>query len=126
MSRRDEPKPPPAFASPFAGLAGLRESLPSAPQAAAVVQGPKPAPEKKGPARAVVRREKKGRGGKEVTVVEQLGLNPRDLEVWLKDLKNKLGCGGLVEGDTLVLQGDQRDRTRALLEARGVRKIIAG
>jgi translation initiation factor 1 len=124
MSRRDEPKPPPAFASPFAGLAGLRESLPSAPQQSA--PAPKPAPEKKGPARAVVRREKKGRGGKEVTVVEQLGLNPRDLEVWLKDLKNKLGCGGVVEGDSLVLQGDQRDRTRALLEAKGVRKIIAG
>jgi translation initiation factor 1 len=124
MSRRDEPKPPPAFASPFAGLAGLRESLPSAPQQSA--PAPKPAPEKKGPARAVVRREKKGRGGKEVTVVEHLGLNPRDLEVWLKDLKNKLGCGGVVEGDSLVLQGDQRDRTRALLEAKGVRKIIAG
>ena len=123
MSRRDEPKPPPAFASPFAGLAGLREALP----AASLAPAPKPAPaEKKGPARAVVRREKKGRGGKEVTVVEQLGLNPRDLEVWLKDLKNKLGCGGVIEGDSLVLQGDQRDRTRALLEAKGVRKIIAG
>ncbi len=124
MSRRDEPKPPPAFASPFAGLAGLRESLPAAPQERA--PAPKPAPEKKGPARAVVRREKKGRGGKEVTVVEQLGLDPRALELWLKDLKGKLGCGGVVEGETLVLQGDQRDRTRALLEAKGVRKIIAG
>ena len=123
MSRREEPKPPPAFASPFAGLAGLRAALPSTPQ----VPAPKPAPvEKKGPARAVVRREKKGRGGKEVTVVEQLGLSPRDLEAWLKDLKGKLGCGGVVEGDTLVLQGDQRDRTSALLEAKGVRKIVAG
>ena len=124
MSRREDPKPPPAFASPFAGLAGLRESLPSAPPQPAAA--PRPAPEKKGPARAVVRREKKGRGGKEVTVIEQLGLPPRELEVWLKDLKGKLGCGGVVEGDTLVLQGDQRDRTRALLETKGVRKIIAG
>ena len=124
MSRRDEPKPPPAFASPFAGLAGLRDSLPSAPQQTA--PAPKPETGKKGPARAVVRREKKGRGGKEVTVVEQLGLAPRELEAWLKDLKGKLGCGGAVEGETLVLQGDQRDRTRALLETKGVRKIIAG
>ena len=76
----------------------------------------------KGPARAVVRMERKGRGGKEVTVVEQL--EGVDLEKWLKDLKNSLGCGGALEGDTLVLQGDQRKRLPKLLETKGVRKVI--
>ena len=74
----------------------------------------------------MVRREKKGRGGKEVTVVEQLGLQPRELELWLKALKSQLGCGGAIEEGALVLQGDQRDRAAALLEARGVRKVIRG
>ena len=83
-------------------------------------------PEPKGPARAVVRMERKGRGGKEVTVVEQLGLRPKDLETWLKALKGSLGCGGVIEGETLVLQGDQRKRLPAILEARGVRKVISG
>ena len=77
-----------------------------------------------GPARAVVRMERKGRGGKEVTAVEQLGIKPNELENWLKELKNALGCGGTLEGDAIVLQGDQRKRLPALLSARGVRRVI--
>jgi translation initiation factor 1 len=73
-----------------------------------------------------VRLERKGRGGREVTVVEKLDLGARELDEWLGELKRALGCGGAVEGDALVLQGDARDRVRALLEARGVRKVTAG
>jgi translation initiation factor 1 len=71
----------------------------------------------------VVRLEKKGRGGKAVTVVEKLALRPAELEAWLAELKRSLGCGGAVEGDALVLQGDARERVGRLLEARGVRKV---
>jgi translation initiation factor 1 len=78
------------------------------------------------PHRAVVRMERKGRGGKEVTVVEQLGLAEKDLERWLKSLKGALGCGGSVEGDSLVLQGDHRPRLKELLEERGVKKVTLG
>ena len=106
------------FNNPFEALQGKRGDLP---------EGPKRAePEKKGPARAVVRMERKGRGGKEVTVVEQLELKPKELEEWLKALKNALGCGGVLEGANIVLQGDQRKRLPELLAARGVRKVIAG
>jgi len=108
--------------SPFAGLASLRASLPAAPVEAAPTS--KSAP--KGPAKAVVRIERKGRGGKDATIVEQLGLPPAELEAWLKSLKTQLGCGGAVEGQTLVLQGDLRKRLGPLLEARGVRKVIVG
>ncbi len=80
----------------------------------------------KGPARAVVRMERAGRGGKEVTVVEHLGLRPSELEKWLKDLKAGLGCGGVVEGETLVLQGNHRERLVKLLAARGVKKVTIG
>jgi translation initiation factor 1 len=111
----DDKKP---FHNPFAGLREKLQDLPA---------GPAPqAPKAKGPARAVVRMERKGRGGKEVTVIEQLELKPADLEVWLKALKNALGCGGALEGATLVLQGDQRKRLPALLTARGVRKVTVG
>ena len=44
-------------------------------------------------------------------------------EVWLKALKTSLGCGGQVDGDALVLQGDQRERLPKLLEQRGVKKV---
>jgi translation initiation factor 1 len=125
MGKQDKkpeaPAAPAPFHNPFAGLAARRDTLP---------EGPAPQPTReeprKGPARAVVRMERKGRGGKEVTVVEQLGLPPAEREAWLKALKNGLGCGGTVEEDTLVLQGDQRERLPALLTARGVRKVTVG
>ncbi|HET9370022.1 MAG TPA: translation initiation factor [Vicinamibacterales bacterium] len=80
----------------------------------------------KAQARAVVRMERSGRGGKEVTVVEQLDLDEAGRQSWLKALKSALGCGGTVEGPSLVLQGDHRERLRPLLAARGVRKVIVG
>ena len=110
---------------PFAELAKLRASLPPGPEQKGV--------EKPGatahatPARAVVRMERKGRGGKEVTVVEKLDLKPPDLEAWCRDLKSAMGCGGTVDGDVIVLQGDLRPRIAAVLEARGVARVtVAG
>jgi translation initiation factor 1 len=103
--------------NPFAGLQGKLPDLPKGPE-------PKAKEPAKGPARAVVRMERKGRGGKEVTAVEQLGLKPKELEIWLKELKNALGCGGVIEEEAIVLQGDQRKRLPAILTARGVRKVI--
>jgi translation initiation factor 1 len=107
------------FHNPFGAL-GERYGLKPGADA-----GPSPAPPPGVPviARAVVRLERTGRGGKEVTVVEQLPLSPVDRDQWLKALKASLGCGGVVEGESLVLQGDHRDRLPALLTARGVKKV---
>ena len=58
-----------------------------------------------------------------MTVVEHLNLRVAELELWLKALKTGLGCGGTVEGDAIVLQGDQRKRLPPLLTAKGVKKI---
>jgi translation initiation factor 1 len=111
----DDEKP---FNNPFASLKDKLGDLP---------RGPEPrTPERKGPARAVVRLERKGRGGKEVTVVEQLGLAGAQLDEWLQALKSGLGCGGSVEGDAIVLQGDQRKRLPRLLEERGVQRVTVG
>jgi translation initiation factor 1 len=126
MAKRVKAPPDDPPGGPFnAGLAGLaarRGSVPPAPPA------PAPSPEVKPagrppPARAVVRMERAGRGGKTVTVVERLDLPARDLEAWLGELKRALGCGGVVEKGSLVLQGDTRERIGAWLERRGVRKV---
>ncbi len=109
----------PPLNKPFGGLEALRGKLPPGTPAPAP-QAPVPTGV---PARAVVRYERKGHGGKEVTRVEQLGLRPADLERWLKEAKQALGCGGSVEGDSLLLQGDQRERLRAWLERRGIARI---
>jgi translation initiation factor 1 len=112
-----------AKGSPFAGLAGLRDQLPPGAPPTAAPPRPAPPPEPRGPARAVVRYERAGRRGKEATVIEKLALRPAELEAWCKALKQALGCGGAVDGDSIVLQGDQRTRAAPLLEVRGVRKI---
>jgi translation initiation factor 1 len=70
--------------------------------------------------------ERKGRGGKEATVIEKLGLDAKGLAGWAEALKRSLGCGGGVEGDAIVVQGDQRDRVVRWLEAKGVRKVSVG
>ena len=79
-----------------------------------------------GPARAVVRMERKQRRGKEVTVIDKLELRPADLETWCRELKKALGCGGAVEDGMIVLQGDLRQRLPELLTARGVGKVTIG
>jgi translation initiation factor 1 len=111
----DEKKP---FNNPFGALGGLRGELPQGP-------APKQAPvkETKGPARGVVRLERAGRRGKEVTIVEHLELPPAQREVWLKELKSAMGCGGVLEEESLVLQGDLRERVAKWLEKKGVRKV---
>lgn len=109
--------------SPFADLQKLRDSLPPGPKPAE----PPAAVETKGPARAVVRLERKHRGGKEVTIVEKLGLGPAALATWCRELKQALGCGGAVDGDVIVLQGDLRQRLPAVLTSKGVGKVtVAG
>ena len=105
--------------TPFEELAKLRDSLPPGP-----VRAPQATP--RGPARAVVRMERKGRGGKEATVIEKLELKPMELETWCRELKQALGCGGTVEGDTIVLQGDLRQRVAPVLEKRGVGRVTIG
>jgi len=115
------------FHRPFAGLG---ERLGVAPDEGASAPSPLPpdersatvAPDRAIP-RAVVRMERRGRGGKEVTVVERLGLPPIERERWLTALKAALGCGGLAEGEALVLQGDHRARLPAILAGRGVKKV---
>jgi translation initiation factor 1 len=103
---------------PFASLERLRGQVPEG--------KPAPAPAARGPARAVIRLERKQRGGKEVTVVEKLGLSPAELERWCRELKQALGCGGAVERDTIVLQGDLRQRLPGVLEHRGVQRVTVG
>jgi translation initiation factor 1 len=68
--------------------------------------------------------ERAGRGGRTVTVVEQLGLPDEELAAWLRALQGALGCGGTVDGRAIVLQGDLRGRVREALVARGVRRVV--
>ncbi|MGI9280409.1 MAG: stress response translation initiation inhibitor YciH [Endozoicomonas sp.] len=56
-----------------------------------------------------VRPEKKGRGGKVVTVISGLPLTGNDLKAYAKTLKKRCGGGGAVKDGTIELQGDHVD-----------------
>ena len=68
---------------------------------------------------AKLRLEKKGRGGKMVTVIYDLPENAVFLKELAGDLKRACGTGGAVAGNTVEIQGDQRIRVRELLQERG-------
>lgn len=87
----------------------------------------KPAPQPP-PADGVVRvqREKKGRGGKTVTVVTGLPSGASELDALLKDLKQHCGAGGTRDGAVLEIQGDHRARVEARLVALGHRVKVTG
>ncbi len=67
-----------------------------------------------------VRREKKGRGGKEVTVVLGLSTAQHDLKAIAKQLKRSLGTGGSVKEGTIEIQGNRCDEVIALLAQAGI------
>jgi translation initiation factor 1 len=68
-------------------------------------------------------RDRKGRGGKTVTLVAGV---PGPLDGLASDLKRLCGTGGTVRGDVIEIQGDVRERVKAELERRGYRVKIAG
>jgi translation initiation factor 1 len=73
-----------------------------------------------------LRLEKKGRGGKAVTVVEGLSGSPASIEETARALKEACGTGGTVKKGTIELQGDQRTRAAAALSFRGYQVRVAG
>lgn len=89
---------------------------------------PAPAPPAGGPlladCRLRVRHERKGRGGKIVTLVE--GLEPLGADAredLARRLRKALGCGAVVEGETVVVQGDQRPRVAEWLTDAGAKRV---
>jgi translation initiation factor 1 len=63
--------------------------------------------------------DRKGRGGKSVTVVSGLRHDPATLEALLKRLKQQCGAGGALKDGTIEIQGDQRERVATALAAMG-------
>ena len=68
---------------------------------------------------AKLRVEKKGRGGKTVTVVYDLPRNAAFLKELSQELKRACGTGGAVGDGSVELQGDLRERVRAALSSKG-------
>ena len=68
---------------------------------------------------AKLRMEKKGRGGKTVTVVDGLPRNAAFLKDLCQELKRACGTGGAVLEGAIELQGELRERVRDVLIKKG-------
>jgi translation initiation factor 1 len=116
--------------SPFAALGSLATGQPPAQPA------PPPAQPAKNPAAAVpalqgntpvrVGRERKGRGGKTVSIISGVMSREAGQQALLKLLKGKLGTGGTLEDGTIIIQGDHRERIVEILNELGYKAKVAG
>ena len=69
-------------------------------------------------------RDRKGRGGKTVTLVA--GVPASLASALATDLKRLCGTGGTLRGEVIELHGDVRERIKPELERRGYTVKIAG
>ena len=116
----------PLSSNPFAALAGALGgersgggSAPPEPETAVPEDAPPPLPR-----RLVVRRQKKGQGGKTATFVE--GLSAAHIELLLPALKRELGCSGRARDEALVLGTKDHARVAAWLREAGVSEVVLG
>jgi translation initiation factor 1 len=74
---------------------------------------------------ASVSQDRKGRGGKTVTLISGLVLNDEALKILAKELKAHCGSGGTYKGGVLEIQGEHRDKVMAFLKSKGygVKKV---
>ena len=73
-----------------------------------------------------IQRQTSGRKGKGVCLISGIDLDDAELTALAAELKKKCGCGGAVKDGIIEIQGDKRDLIKSLLEAKGLKVILAG
>lgn len=76
------------------------------------------------PRKANIFYERKGRGGKEVTIIADTTLGDDELLALASDLKKQLGAGGSCRGGEILIQGDRRKAVSAFLRSLGFKTNI--
>ena len=110
--------------NPFAGLD--TRGLPAGPAPAPAAPAPQKAPARNR-GRVDITREKGGRGGKTVTVVDGFtGIGLPEKEQLAKRIRGACGCGGTVKDGRIEIQGDQRETVARILSEAGFRPVFAG
>ena len=74
----------------------------------------------------LLRRERKGRGGKTVTLLTGISATPQQLEALARVMRKSLGVGSTVEHGGIILQGDVVVRAAQWLGDHGARQVVIG
>lgn len=69
--------------------------------------------------RLVVSYERKGRAGKEATIISGFTESHEEVSAIASQLKSKLGTGGSARGGEILIQGNRRDQVIPLLRKMG-------
>ena len=75
---------------------------------------------------ACVSQDRKGRGGKTVTLVSGLVLTDEALKALAKDLKEHCGSGGTCKDGVIEIQGEHRDKVMDFLKVKSYRAKRVG
>ncbi|ASM49375.1 translation initiation factor 1 [Pseudoalteromonas espejiana DSM 9414] len=73
-----------------------------------------------------IERQTKGRKGKGVMLVVGIDSKEHDFKKLAKTIKSKMGQGGAVKEGVIEVQGDDRDKLKAILETLKFKVKIAG
>ena len=68
--------------------------------------------------------ERKGRGGKQATIVTGFVCDDEALKTVASQLKRSLGVGGSARGGEILIQGDRRQQVLDLLQGMGVKARV--
>lgn len=72
-------------------------------------------------------KEKKKRGGKAVSIIKGIEADKEFLEKLTKEIKVKMGVGGHLDDEEIVIQGTNRDKIKEMLISKGFKNTkLAG
>lgn len=70
--------------------------------------------------------EKKGRGGKTVSVISGLVLSVEEMRHLSSEMKQRCGTGGTLKDGVIEIQGDHRDLLIEILKDKGIKAKRVG
>lgn len=77
-----------------------------------------------GPAK--MRLEKKGRGGKQVTIIHNLPFDKGTAKNLMRELQSVLACGASYKNDEILINGDHRDSVEQFFKERNQKIVRSG
>ena len=66
------------------------------------------------------------RKGKPTTIIEGYEGSDEDFKILAKEIKTKLSVGGTFKDDSIIIQGDYRDKIMAILKEKGFKTKRVG